>query len=366
MQSIGAFVDKRELSIAQVRDIPKVSLHDHLDGAVRVSTILELSRELNLPVPQQGEADLLNWISEKCGRGSLEEYLEVFSLTSSVMQTYDGLKRVAREFVLDCAEDGIIYVECRWAPYAHVRGGLRIEEAIEAVSHGLKEGELLASKSGRAIFANQIFCALRHENHSLDLAKLALVRRDQGVVGFDLAGPEQGFPPSLHSEALELLNKESFPVTIHAGEADGIESIQSALTDGYARRLGHGVRIASDIKSEGEKVKFGKVASQVHDRGIVLELAPRSNLQTNASIEFGQSLASHPFDLLYQLGFAVTVNPDNRLMSNTSITEELYDLSRIHGYTLEDLKVFQQNALRSAFGDLETLVECRQLLQTHG
>lgn len=356
-------MSKNYFTFEEIRSMPKVSLHDHLDGAVRAKTILEIAEEQNIDLPAKDEASLARWISEKCSRGSLEEYLEAFALTSSVMQTFEGLRQIAREFVLDCMSDGIIYVECRWAPFAHLRGGLRVEEAIEAVTIGLAEGVSIAATLDYTIYAKQIFCALRHERHSNELAKLALLNRVHGVVGFDLAGPERGFPASMHSESLNLLAREEFPVTIHAGEADGIQSIYSALVDGKARRIGHGVRIAADIHYSGEDFQLGDVARRVLDSGITLELAPRSNLQTNASLEFGPDLRSHPFDLLYRLGFAVTVNPDNRLMSDTSVTEELYDLAVVHNYSAFDIRQFQENAIQASFCDSETLVNCQKMLQ---
>lgn len=338
-----------QLQRAFSAECPKISLHDHLDGSLRLSTIIDLSKELQLSLPAKDEVSLGLWVSQACSSGSLVEYLKTFSITSAVMQTASNLERVAREFVLDCAKDGVIYAETRWAPLEHLRGGLTPRQAIMAVESGLREGMSVAASGGQEIEVRQILTALRHENNSLDVAKLVLDNHDAGVVGFDLAGPEAGFPPSLHSEALVLLHREGMNVTIHAGEADGPASVKEAIEIGYATRIGHGVRIAEDIRVEGEKIFLGTSAEFVKQSGATLEVAPRSNLQTETSSIFGQSLKSHPFDLLYRAGFPVTVNPDNRLMSASNITDELIDLAATFGYNGKDFLQFQRNALERSF-----------------
>lgn len=333
---------------------PKISLHDHLDGSLRLSTILDLSRKLQLSLPANDEHSLGLWINQACSSGSLVEYLKTFSITSAVMQTASNLERVAREFVLDCAKDGVIYAETRWAPLEHLRAGLTPTTAIRAVETGLRDGMNLAASQGQNIEVRQILTALRHENNSLEVAKLALDNQVAGVVGFDLAGAENGFPPSRHKEALDLLQNEGMPVTIHAGEADGPESVREAVEVGYAKRIGHGVRIAEDISVDEGQISLGIYAEFVKQSGVTLEIAPRSNLQTETSIIFGPSLKTHPFDLLYRAGFRVTVNPDNRLMSASNITSELIDLAANFDYKGRDLQAFQENALDRVFCDEAT------------
>ena len=351
----------------QLRDFsarsPKISLHDHLDGSLRLSTILDLSRKLQLSLPANDEHSLGLWINQSCSSGSLIDYLKTFSITSAVMQNASNLERVAREFVLDCAKDGVIYAETRWAPLEHLRAGLTPTTAIKAVETGLRDGMISAASEGKEIEVRQILTALRHENNSLEVAKLALDNQVSGVVGFDLAGPENGFPPSLHKEALELLQKEGMPVTIHAGEADGPASVREAVEVGYAKRIGHGVRIAEDISVDGKKISLGTYAEFVKQSGVTLEIAPKSNLQTEASIIFGPSLKTHPFDLLYRAGFRVTVNPDNRLMSSSNITSELFDLAANFDYKGRDLQAFQENALDRVFCDEPTKKDLARVLQ---
>lgn len=333
--------------------LPKVSLHDHLDGGLRPQTIIDLAPSQEVELPTTDEAALAEWFAEKSDSGSLVEYLKTFDITTAVMQTAEALERIAYEFVCDLADDGVIYGEIRWAPEQHLRRGLTLDGAVEAVQRGLDRGVSDVEASGRRIRVGQLVSAMRHLDNGLEIAQLALRHRDRGAVGFDIAGPEAGFPPSRLREAFDLLAKEYFPATVHAGEADGIASIASALLDGRALRLGHGVRIAEDLTVIEEdavtRVEMGRVAEWVRDRGIVLETSPSSNLQTGAVAAWGQTMADHPFDLLYRLGFAVTVNTDNRLMSRTSLTRELLLLTETFGYDLEDLLTFQINAAHGAF-----------------
>ena len=350
-----------------IRKLPKVSLHDHLDGGVRPATILELADQIGLDVPEDTADDLADWIAERSDSGSLVEYLKTFDLTVGVMQTREGLTRVAREFVEDLAADGVIYGEVRWAPEQHLSGGLSLEEAVEAVQDGSEEGEDAAEQAGHDIRVGQLITAMRHTDRSLEIARLAVQWRERGAVGFDIAGPEDGFLPSRHREAFDYLASEFFPVTVHAGEAAGLDSIRSALLDGRALRLGHGVRIAEDldvVSRAGDEVlvQFGDLARWVRDREIPLELSPSSNLQTGAIEKWGEELADHPFDLLYQLGFSVTVNVDNRTMSRTSLTRELALLADAFEYDLDDLEVFQLNAAAGAFLPVEEREELIELI----
>jgi len=352
------FVPGTKLAIAS---LPKVSLHDHLDGGLRPQTILEIADAEGVAMPADPETGapiddekrLGAWFAEKCDSGSLVEYLTTFDITTAVMQTAEGLSRVAREFVEDLADDGVIYGEIRWAPEQHLSRGLSLDGAVEAVQAGLEEGVRLVAESGRRIQVGQLVSAMRHLDRGLEIAQLALRHRHAGAVGFDIAGPEAGFPPSRMRDAFELLAQEMFPATVHAGEADGVESIRSALVDGRALRLGHGVRIAEDIgnlgASSAEDATLGPVARWVLERQIPLETSPSSNLQTGAIAAWGHDIAHHPLDALYRLGFAVTVNTDNRLMSQTTLTRELSLVSDAFGYGLDDLLLLQLNAASGAF-----------------
>jgi adenosine deaminase len=350
-----------------VRSLPKVSLHDHLDGAVRTQTIIELADAAGLDLPSADSAGLDDWFARQCDSGTLVEYLKTFEVTTAVMQTADGLTRVAREFVEDLATDGVIYGEVRWAPEQHLAAGLSLDEAVEAVQAGIEEGEEASERRGHDIRVGQLITAMRHTDRSLEIAELAVAWRGRGAVGFDLAGPEDGFAAARHKLAFDYLASEFFPATVHAGEAAGLDSIRSALIDGRALRLGHGVRIAEDldvVSRAGDEVlvQFGDLARWVRDREIPLELSPSSNLQTGAIERWGTELADHPFDLLYQLGFSVTVNVDNRTMSRTSLTRELALLAETFEYDLDDLETFQLNAAAAAFLPIEEREELIELI----
>ena len=343
--------------------LPKVSLHDHLDGSLRPATILELAEAEGIEVPVLSADELGAWFEAQSNAGSLVEYLKTFDLTCAVMQTHDGLTRVARESVLDLAADGVIYGELRWAPEQHLTRGLSLDEVVECVQEGIEQGVEDAAALGREIDARQIVTAMRHADRSLEIAELAIRHRNRGVfaggvVGFDIAGAEAGFPASKHRAAFDLLATELMPATVHAGEADGLESIRSALFDGRALRLGHGVRLAEDVRvetieSEVTTVSLGELAQWVKDRGIPLELSPSSNLQTGAIASWGSTMEAHPFDLFFQLGFAVTVNTDNRLQSATTLSRELTLLADAFGYGVADLEAFQLNAAIAAFLPLD-------------
>jgi len=350
-----------------VRHLPKISLHDHLDGGLRPQTIIDLAAEIGHALPADNAADLADWFYEAANSGSLPRYLETFDHTIAVMQTREGLTRVAREFVLDLANDGVIYGEVRWAPEQHLQRGLTLDEVVDAVQDGLEEGIAIVDKQGGFIRTGQLVTAMRHADRGLEIAELAVRHRDNGVVGFDIAGAEAGFPASRHKLAFDYLAGEFFPVTVHAGEADGIESIKDALVNGRALRLGHGVRIAEDIlltaeEGDNDYVVLGPVARWVFDRGIPLELSPSSNLQTGAIEKWGEEIEDHPFDILYQLGFKVTVNTDNRLMSRTTLTRELELLADAFEYGLGDLEQFQMNAAASVFLDREEREELMDMI----
>src|SRR4051812_2130879 len=325
---------------------PKVLLHDHLDGGLRPATVVELAAEEGHELPT-GDADRLrSWFEDAASSGSLERYLETFEHTVAVMQSAAALRRVARECVLDLATDGVVYAEVRYAPEQHLQGGLSPEQVVEAVRDGFAEGEQQAARDGQPIVVRQLLTAMRHQARSREIAELTVAYRDQGVVGFDIAGAEAGYPPTRHLDAFEYLQRENAHFTIHAGEAFGLPSIWEALQWCGADRLGHGVRIVDDITIDLDgSARLGRLASYVRDKRIPLELCPHSNIQTGAAA----SIAEHPIGLLTKLRFRVTVNTDNRLMSGTSMTHELASLVEAFGYGLDDLRWFTINAMKSAF-----------------
>jgi adenosine deaminase len=355
-----------------LKSLPKVSLHDHLDGGLRPATIIELAQAVGHTLPSTDPVALGEWFRESADSGSLVRYLETFDHTIAVMQTKEGLFRVAKEFVEDLAEDGVVYGEVRWAPEQHLQKGLTLDEVVEAVQEGLEAGVDAAEERGQQIQVGQLITAMRHADRGQEIAELAVRHRAKGAVGFDIAGAEDGFLPSRFKDAFTYLAENNFPATVHAGEAAGLDSIQSALVDGRALRLGHGVRIAEDITVEFEDnsdddgedtigmVTLGGVAAWVRDRGIALEICPSSNLQTGAISGFGEGIESHPLDMLFQLGFNVTINTDNRLMSGVTLTDEFELLVETFDYDLDDLLELTLNAAEAAFLPLderEALVE---------
>jgi adenosine deaminase len=330
----------------QVLRAPKVLLHDHLDGGLRPQTILELAAELGHELPADDAASLGDWFAAAADSGSLVRYLETFDHTVAVMQTGPSLTRVARECVEDLAADGVVYAEVRYAPEQHVEQGLTLDEVVAAVQEGFDEGTAAAAAAGHPIVVRQLLTAMRHQARSMEIAELAVAWRDRGVAGFDIAGAEAGHPPTRHLDAFEYLQRENSHFTIHAGEAFGLPSIWQAIQWCGADRLGHGVRIIDDIKvDENGTVHLGRLAAYVRDQRIPLEMCPASNVQTGAV----DSIAEHPIGLLTRLRFRVTVNTDNRLMSRTSMTDEMCALVDAFGYTLEDLRWFTINATKSAF-----------------
>jgi len=338
--------------------LPKVSLHDHLDGGLRPGTVLELADAAGVVLPASDADALGAWFVDRADSGSLPAYLETFDLTVGVLQTEEALRRAAHEFALDLAADGVLHGEVRWAPEQHLRGGASLDAVVEAVQAGFDDAVVELADRGHDLSVGQVLSAMRHGDRATEIARLALRHRDRGVLGFDIAGPEEGFAPARHQEAFDLLAQEFLPVTVHAGEAAGLDSIRGALLDGRALRLGHGVRLAEDVRvvttgPDRTTVELGPIASWVRDREIALELAPSSNLQTGAIAAWGSDLDDHPFDLLHQLGYRVTVNTDNRLMSGTSLSRELALLVQAFDYDLDDLEAFQLHAAAAAFLPLE-------------
>ena len=340
---------------------PKALLHDHLDGGLRPQTIIEIADQIGYAgLPATDAASLGAWFRESADSGSLVRYLETFDHTIAVMQTTEGLRRVARESVLDLAADGVVYAESRYAPEQHLEGGLELEEVIEAVNAGFREGEAEAAEAGTPIRVTALLTAMRHAAKSTEIAELAVRYRDRGVAGFDIAGAEAGFPPTRHLDAFEYLRRENAHFTIHAGEAFGLPSIWEAIQWCGADRLGHGVRIVDDLLVRGkpfgadvaaaiaanpDEVVLGRLAAYVRDTRIPLEMCPSSNVQTGAAASVGL----HPISLLKRLRFRVTVNTDNRLMSGTSMSREMRLLVDDAGWTLDDLRWVTINAMKSAF-----------------
>ncbi|MGW1057127.1 adenosine deaminase [Micromonospora rubida] len=324
--------------------VPKALLHDHLDGGLRPATIVELAAEVGHELPTTDPESLGRWFVEAANSGSLVRYLETFAHTVAVMQTASALRRVARECAQDLAADGVVYAEVRFAPEQHLERDLTLDEVVEAVVAGFTEGAALAAEAGTPIRVGTLLTAMRHAARSQEIAELAVRHRDAGVVGFDIAGAEAGFPPTRHLDAFEYLQRENFHFTIHAGEAFGLPSIWQAIQWCGADRLGHGVRIVDDI-IPGDPPTLGRLAAYVRDKRIPLELCPSSNVQTGAAA----SIAEHPIGLLRDLRFRVTVNTDNRLMSGTSMSREMALLVDAFGYGWKELQWFTINAMKSAF-----------------
>ncbi len=330
----------------QIRSAPKVLLHDHLDGSMRPSTVVELAREQGYQgLPTEDVDDLAKWFTRGADRRNLELYLETFAHTVGVTQTRDGLMRAAAESAEDMAADGIVYAEVRFAPELHTDGGLTLDEVVEAVTEGFRMGS-----AGKPIQIGTLCTAMRTAARSYEIAELAVRHRDGGVVGFDIAGAEAGFPPSRHLDAFQLIMRENLHITIHAGEAFGLPSIAEALNYCGAERLGHGVRIVDDITVDDDgQAHLGRLAAYVRDRRVPLEMCPTSNVNTGAA----SSIAEHPIGLLRRLRFRVTVNTDNRLMSDVQLSDEFIKLAEAFGYSLSDMEWLTLNAMKSAFWPFE-------------
>jgi adenosine deaminase len=334
------------LTLAEIQTVPKVLLHDHLDGGLRPQTVLELASETGYTdLPGSDVEELTTKLTEGAHRGHLEVYLDAFRHTVAVMQTPGALRRVAAECAQDLAADGIVYAEVRFAPELHTAAGLSLDEVVEAVLAGFADGS-----RGRGIKVYALLTAMRTAARSLEIAELAVRYRDAGVVGFDIAGAEAGWPPSRHLDAFQYLKRENFHITIHAGEAFGLPSIWEAVQECGAERLGHGVRIADDIEISAEgNVRLGRLAAYIRDRRIPLEMCPTSNVQTGAA----PSIARHPIRVLRQLSFRVTVNTDNRLMSQVTLSSEFGRLVTEFGYGWSDIEWLTINAMKSAFAGFD-------------
>jgi adenosine deaminase len=325
-----------------LRALPKVLLHEHLDGVLRPTTIIELARSVKYDqLPTDDPQELARWFHQGANQGSLPKYLEGFAHTIAVMQTGEALERAAYEQAEDLSADGVVYFETRFAPIFHTRKGLTHQQVLSAVLRGLERG-----RKDFGVPCGLIICAMRNMDVSLEMAELAVDFRERGVVGFDLAGEEGGFPPKKHVEAFHYIQRENFNITIHAGEGFGKESIWQAIQYCGAHRIGHGTRLIDDIAvADGKAVKLGDLAQYVLDKRIPLEICLLSNVHTGAA----RSLAEHPFKILYQKKFRVTLNTDNRLMSDTGMTKEFEAAAETFDLGLDDFEKITINAMKSAF-----------------
>jgi len=329
----------------QLRRAPKVLLHDHLDGGLRPATVIELAREAVADLPAEDPEELAAWFHQGAYRHDLTLYLETFAHTVGVLQRHDALVRVARECAEDLADDGVVYAEVRFAPELHTEGGLSLDEVVEAVVEGFAAGS-----AGTPLTIGALLTAMRTAARSRDIAELAVRHRDDGVVGFDIAGAEAGHPPTMHLDAFQYIQRANFHLTIHAGEAFGLPSIWEAIQFCGAERLGHGVRLVDDIVVDPDGTyRLGRLAAFVRDRRVALEMCPSSNVHTGAA----PSLAEHPIGLLRRLRFRVTVNTDNRLMSDTSMTKELGALVDTFDFGWDDVEWLTINAMKSAFAPFD-------------
>jgi adenosine deaminase len=326
----------------ELQEAPKVLLHDHLDGGARPQTVIDLAAETGYEgLPTTDADELATWMVRGASRLNLELYLETFAHTVGVMQTRDALHRVAAEGAQDLADDGVVYAEVRFAPELHVEQGLTLDEVVEATLAGFRDGS-----AGRNIRIGTLVTAMRHAARSLEIAELAVAHREQGVVGFDIAGAEAGNPPTRHLDAFQYIHRENFHLTIHAGEAYGPPSIWEAIQYCGTERLGHGVRIVDDMSRDGDgNLQLGRLAAFVRDVRIPLEICPSSNVHTGAAA----SIADHPIKDLVDLRYRVTMNTDNRLMSATSMTNELDVCCQAFDWNWHQVQWLTINAMKSAF-----------------
>ncbi len=339
------------LAADTIRAAPKAMLHDHLDGGLRPETIVDLAREFGYrDLPTEDVPELAAWFRRGADRKSLELYLETFVHTIGVMQERDAIARVASECAQDLAADGLVYAEVRMAPELCTAKGLTLDEAVEAMLDGFRDGSARAAAAGRPIVMKLLVTAMRQAARSVEVAECAIRWRDAGVVGFDIAGPEAGYRPTMHLDAFDRVRRENFHITIHAGESFGLPSIWEALQFCGAERLGHGVRIVDDITvADDGSVALGRLAAFVRDRRVPLEMCPSSNVHSGAA----PSIAEHPIDLLRRLRFRVTLNTDNRLMSGVSLSSEFAALDATFGIGLGEMEWLTINAMKSAFAPFD-------------
>jgi len=323
--------------------LPKIELHEHLDGSLRTSTILELAQQDGVGLPTQDAKDLARILSP--GPSSLEVYLQAFAVTVSVMQTASSLRRVAFEMVEDWHRDGIVYGEVRFAPELHTRNGLALEQVVEAVLRGLEDG-----RRAYPVETGLLLCSMRHAPPTLATARLVNAYRSSGVVGFDIAGAEAPFRPGLHQTAFDYCAENFLATTCHAGEVTGPDFIREALIACRSLRIGHGTQLIREWGPDRTVPGPGSLTRWILERKIPLELCLSSNLQTKAC----EDLASHPFEAFRRAGLAVTLNTDNRLVSATTLSRELTLARSTWNLTTKDLATLQKTALDAAFCPFET------------
>lgn len=331
---------------------PKSLLHDHLDGGLRIATVVELADAIGWMLPESDPAALQTWITAGAATKDLMRYLATFEHTLAVMQTEEHIERIAYEAVVDLAADGVVYAEIRFAPELHQQNGLPLETVVRAVTDGFRSGERSAAERGHTIWAGAILCAMRTERRSLEIAQLVDRLRDDDdkVLAFDLAGAETGFPPSLHAEALAFARQRHLNVTIHASEPPDLELIHDALVHG-AHRIGHGVRLQSDMTiDDGEITAMGRLARYVLDHQIPLEVAPTCHVQIGAVPD----LASHPIGPMLRAGFDVSINTDNRLMSDVMPSSELLAVVQTFGLSDDEVDRLVTNGIMAGFAPIET------------
>lgn len=331
-----------KLDRSLLKSLPKVLLHEHLDGVLRPQTVIDLARSTGYTeLPTNDPDELGKWFHQGANQGSLAKYLEGFKHTIAVMQTEEAIERVAYEQAEDLSRDGVVYYETRFAPLFHTTKGLTHQQVVAAVLKGMARG-----RHDFGLRSGLIICAMRNMNVSLEMAELAVDFRERGVVGFDLAGEEGGYPPKKHVDAFHYIQRENFNITVHAGEGFGKESIWQAIQYCGAHRIGHGTRLIDDIAvADGKAVNLGDLAQYVLDKRIPLEICLISNVHTGAA----PSLEQHPFKILYQEKFRVTLNTDNRLMSDTTMTKEFEAAAETFGLGLDDFEKITINAMKSAF-----------------
>ena len=331
-----------KLDRSLLKSLPKVLLHEHLDGVLRPATVIALAEDCGYAaLPTRDPEELARWFHQGANQGSLAKYLEGFKHTIAVTQTEEALDRVAYEQAEDLSRDGVVYYETRFAPLFHTTKGLTHQQVVAAVLKGMARG-----RRDFGVQSGLIICAMRNMNVSLEMAELAVDFRERGVVGFDLAGEEGGYPPKKHVDAFHYIQRENFNITVHAGEGFGKESIWQAIQYCGAHRIGHGTRLIDDIAvTDGRAVKLGDLAQYVLDKRIPLEVCLLSNVHTGAT----PTLPQHPFKIFYQEKFRVTLNTDNRLMSDTNMTKEFEAAAETFGLTLDDFEKITINAMKSAF-----------------
>ena len=336
------------ITLEAIRSAPKALLHDHLDGGLRVATILELADQIGWALPTTDAADLQQWFTAGAGSRDLLQYLATFEHTLAVMQRPSHLERVAREAVEDLVDDGVVYAEIRFAPELHA---MAPEESVAAICAGFRSAEAAALATHSPITVNLIVCAMRTERRSLEIAQFVdrIREHEPKVVAFDLAGAETGWPPSLHAEALRHAREAQLNITVHASEPPDLELISDALVHG-AHRIGHGVRLQADMSIvEGRVADMGRLARHILDRHIHLEMAPTCHVHVGAV----DSLAAHPIAPMLRAGFNVGVNTDNRLMSDVMPSSELWNLHRAHDLSWGEIHDLVVNAIGSSFAPIE-------------